>query len=192
MEYLRFRLTGVKPLLLHNVRLSNPLDRHAKAVSEVAKKRSKTEADHLALSKLEFVGGSYHDDEIGPYVPGTWIDKTLEEGGRGEKLGKSIRATVRCVDEMVAIQYRGPRKLEQLWDKGYFDRRPVGVGQSKTLRTRPKFEEWVIEPVIAFESHVVNESAIIRALERAGVMVGLGDYRPRFGLFTVERLASDA
>ena len=52
---LRFRITGAAPLLMHNGRLADPLDEHARAMARVADKRPKTEADHLRLAELELI-----------------------------------------------------------------------------------------------------------------------------------------
>ncbi len=42
---LQLKLIGCRPLVMHNGRLSDPLDEFAKAIQKVSKKRSKTDAD---------------------------------------------------------------------------------------------------------------------------------------------------
>lgn len=192
MQWMKLKLIGKRPLLMHNIRLANPMDKMTRALSEITQKRKKTLADHELIAAREYEAGIYHDAGIGPYIPAAQVDKMIEEGGRGEKLGKSIRATVRCMEQQIPLLYEGKRDMKWLWDNKFYDQRAIGVGGSRTIRTRPKFEEWSIEPTIYFEETIVNPSALIRALERAGSLVGLGDYRPRFGLFSVRQLDGGA
>ncbi len=191
MAHIQFKLTGTAPLLQHNEQLANPLLAVSREISKVAKKRNKTEADYELLAKLEFKGGLYFDDDIGPYIPGTWIDKTLEVAGKREKLGSTFKAYARCVEDRVPLEYDGPRTIEKLWDKGFYDMRCVGIQQRKTLRTRPCFKEWSIVTTILYDDTALDRDQIIRTLERSGVAVGIGDYRPRFGRFTVEIMADE-
>jgi hypothetical protein len=186
MAHIRFRLTGTAPLLQHNERLANPLDPHAKEVAKVAKKRSKTEADYEMLAKLEFKGGLYYQDDIGPYAPGTWIEQTLVEAAKKEKLGTVFKAYIRCVEDQIPLAYPGPRTLEQLWNARHYDQRCVGVRASKTLRTRPCFRDWSLECTIIYDEVAIEREQVIRAMMRSGEGIGLGDYRPRFGRFTTE------
>jgi hypothetical protein len=189
LQNLTVRLIGKRPLLMHNIRLANPMDEHTQALGEYTKKRAKTLADHEMISKLEFEGGIYHDANIGPYVPGAWLDKNIEEGGRGEKLGKTIRASVKCTAEYIPLVYSGPRDVEKLYKNAKFvDRRAVGVGPSRTIRTRPVFDDWSLEVSFFYEDESVNPAALMRAIRRAGSMVGLGDYRPRYGLYDAEEV----
>lgn len=190
IKTIRFRLVGKRPLMMHNVRLANPMEPHTQALAEYTKKRNKTLADHEMIAQLEFEGGIYFDEKIGPYLPGAMLDKNLEEGGRGEKLGKTIRAAVRCMEERVKLLYKGPRDIKGLYqNKNFVDQRAVGVGPSRTIRTRPHFEDWSVEVAFLYEEEAVNPSALLRAMRRGGAMIGLGDYRPRYGLYDVEEIS---
>jgi hypothetical protein len=176
---------------MHNERLANPMDPHARDVSKIAKKRSKTESDYEMLAKLEFKGGLYISEETGPYVPGTWIDKMLETSGKKEKLGTTMKAYARCMEDAMPIGFDGPRTIEGMWDKHFYDQRCVGVQTRKTVRTRPCFREWTLECTILYDETALEHEQIIRAMDRAGQAIGLGDYRPRFGRFTIEVLANE-
>lgn len=188
MQTIRFRLKGETPLLQHNVRLANPLDPFAKQISAIAKKRNKTDADYAALAPLEFEGGMYFDKEIGPYVPGAWIDRMLENAGKREKLGSTFKAYAQCLADKIPIEYEGPRTLKGLWENGYYWTTMVGVQQRKTTRTRPMFQQWAIQVQIFYDEEALDAVQIIRTIERAGLAVGLGDYRPRYGKFVHEVL----
>ena len=68
-QRMKFRLTGVSPLVKHNGRLANPWDPMAKALKAVAGERAKTDADFEELARIEFLGGLYVC-ENGPCIPG--------------------------------------------------------------------------------------------------------------------------
>ena len=191
MAHIQFRLTGQAPLLQHNEQLANPLLKVSKDISKIAKKRAKTEADYELLAKLEFQGGLYFDDDIGPYVPGTWIDKTLEVSGKREKLGSTFKSYARCIEDKMPLEYQGPRTVEKLWDDGFYDMRCVGIQTRKTLRTRPCFKDWSFVATILYDDTALDSDQVIRTMERSGLAIGIGDYRPRFGRFNIEVLKDD-
>ena len=63
------------------------------------------------------------------------------------------------------------------------DRRPIGVGRSKTIRTRAMFREWELKFVTVFDPDRLNHGQIVQSMKYAGRYKGLGDHRPRFGRF---------
>jgi hypothetical protein len=175
---------------MKNGQTADPLNVYAKAVAEISKKRNKTEADHMELSRREFFGALYIDQN-GPFIPAVNIRKAIEEAAKKSKKGAQVRAGV-FVNTNGSLEYEGPRDRDGLWEAEMYDRRPVGVQKAKTARTRPKFENWSC----TFEIEVLEDQASLEDvqewLEIAGRLVGLGDYRPAstgtFGRFTVERI----
>lgn len=188
MQQVKFKLTGECPLLQHNVRLANPLDPLVKEIGAIAKKRSKTDSDHELLAQLEFKAGMYFDDQDGPYVPGQWIDRVLENSGKREKLGSTMKAYSRVLEDRCPIQYDGPRTLDGLWKRGFYWTTAVGIQQRKTMRTRPRFDKWGLECTIVYDEAALDRAQIVRTMERAGIAIGIGDYRPRYGRFICEVL----
>jgi hypothetical protein len=185
MKNIVIRIRGRQPLLMHNEQLANPLKDCAKALAEFTKKRNKTLDDHAAIAELEFKGGIYHDEKIGPYVPNSWLLKSIENGAKKQKLGKLFKAAVQIIDPMVPIIYEGPRKIKDLYVKGFWDQRCVGVQKAKTVRTRPCFQKWELQFDLEYDETLVDPGQIKRAIEHAGIVEGLGDYRPRFGTFAL-------
>jgi hypothetical protein len=182
----RFVIVGTAPLLMHSDRLADPLDHHTIEIAKISSKRKKTIADHQLLSKLEFIGGMYWDEKLGPYAPAKWLDGGVVEGGKRERLGETIKRACRCVEDQIPIEYEGPRAMEALWDAGFWDRRPVGVKQNKTLRTRACFKLWRFPCTFIYDDSELEYEQIYRAVERLGRLYGIGDYTPRFGRFDIE------
>ena len=178
-----YRIQGVAPLLLKNGQTADPLNDHTKAIAKISKKRNKTEEDHLALSKLEWYGALYVNDQGVVCVPGENIEGTLLGGAKKFKLGPKFKAGC-FVDQMPAIEYDGPKNIDKLWASGNFtDKRLVKIGQVRIVRTRPIFREWGLTFTVQFSD--IDGSDMDKVVEMAGQVIGLCDYRPRFGRFIV-------
>lgn len=186
MEF-QLDITGTTPLLMHSARLSNPLDPAAKALRRVTGKRSKTEDDHEEIAHLEFLGGLYLDDVVGPYIPGENIGRCLVDAGRITKDGIRVTRGVFISTNVNPLVYGAPRDPEELWaNESYRHMASVKVGQSRTMRCRPQFKQWRTECQGILDTNVLDFADLERIANTAGAMVGLGDWRPRYGRFTAE------
>jgi hypothetical protein len=77
--------------------------------------------------------------------------------------------------------------FRSLWaDPDFVDCRGVKVGTAKIMRYRPIFRNWSLRASIMINEDVVNVNEVQKAAQDAGALIGLGDYRPRFGRFNVE------
>lgn len=180
---LSVELIGVLPLLMHNERLANPLDPAAKKLKVITAKRKKTDDDLENLSRVEFEGGLYHDDKIGPFIPSKWILSMIRDGAKITKQGKDATRAIVLTETECPLLYKGPRDIEGLWKAGFYDRRMVGNQKARVLRTRPRFNKWSLPFTLQFDETVFDRVQIERILTTTGRMVGLGDYRPTFGRF---------
>jgi hypothetical protein len=182
----KFRLTiqgDGNGLLVHNARLSDPLDPAAKALKKLSGKRNKTEEDHLQLSRVEFEGGLYFDDVVGPYIPDQNIFRALVDGAKLTKMGVKVTRGLFLTTQVNPLAYNGPRDVEGLWAAGNVHKASVKVGTQRVVRTRPWFREWGVE-VEGFLDPSVMELAELQAVaDNAGRFIGMGDWRPRFGRF---------
>lgn len=186
--YRRFDVTIRGPkLLMHNVRLADPLDDYAKAMKTLTGNRKKSDEDHAEISRIEFHGGLYFAADIGPYIPDSWLSAMLVEGARKRKLGKPFEANVSIAEERNPLSYTGPRTVEGLWSAGTFvDRRGVVIGQAKTMRTRPLFRDWKVTFQVHLLECELNAEEVETAICNAGPY-GIGDGRPMLaGKFALE------
>lgn len=184
MGQIVFELTGETALLQHNERMADPLSEHAQRLKALTGKRKKTLADHEEIGLVEWEGSLYHDEKIGPYIPATWIDAMMRDSGKLNKLGTAVTRGVRCIEDMLPLQYEGPRKMSAMWKAGLRDRRTVGNQASRVVRTRPRFPAgWTLRFSVDYQDDVVNAQEVIDIVTKAGRLIGLGDYRPRFGRF---------
>lgn len=183
-QRLHFTITGVAPLVMHNGHLADPLNPHAKALKAVSGKRTKTEADHEQMAKLEFLGGLYLSDGS-PCLPGELIEAGLVEAAKKNRRGPQAKAGIVC-DSMFPLRFEGPKEPDAMWEDGRFRfTAGVRVQKNKVMRTRPRFDNWSAEIEVDFLPDQLNESEVRGMIALLGQSIGLGDWRPRFGRFAV-------
>jgi hypothetical protein len=185
MEF-TIRLTGTAPLLMHNSRLANPLDPAAKALKKATGKRgvTKTDDDHAEIARLQFLGGLYYDADIGPYLPSDNIWRMLYDSAKKSKQGPRIKEAVFFPENVNPLSYPGPRDPDKLWaDEGFRLICSVKIGMSRVMGCRPQFREWTAEAEGLLDSAILDLEDLRRIADTAGSLVGIGDWRPRFGRF---------
>lgn len=180
MDALSVTFTGRTPLVVHNIRLANPLDPYTKAIKQITSKRRRTEEDHLEMLRLEWEGGLYFDDDLGPYLPVSYPTACLKQAGAitREKTAVARAVTVMALDggDRLAIEYNGPRAIDEMWaDDAHRDVRLVKVGQARTVRSRPRFPVWAVQFVAVVDTEILDIEAFGRIARRAGRNIGLGE-----------------
>lgn len=188
---------GTRPLLMHNVRLASPLNSFAKELSRLNKAKPssrRTDEDRLEIARVEWEGGLYFDDEVGPYVPASWVFKSVLEGARLGRRGQKIEGGLTVVELVHPLIYRGPRNVEGLWGNGgdseWVDFRTVRVGQAKVDRCRPIFSQWAFEADLLVDPAVLDVAELEDIVKIAGQLKGIGDYRQQYGRYdaVIEKL----
>jgi hypothetical protein len=170
---------------MHNGQLADPLNPHSQSIGEVSKKRKKTEADHREMGRREFFGSLYITSGE-PCIPAEMWEAALIKGAMKEKRGPAAKAGL-LVEDNSPLVYDGPRDPKALWEQENFRLRvAVKVGQAKVMRTRPRFVLWGAEVSVKFIPSLLNPREIRSFFETAGEQIGIGDWRPRFGRFSVE------
>jgi hypothetical protein len=185
----QFRLTGVSPLIMHNGELANPLNPIVKEQKKISGKRGKTEADLEELARLEFIGGLYYSDNPGVILPAEVLEATINGGARKFKEGMSAKAGLVVMEHAKLEFLDNGLTPQELWEKEqYRFQKMVTVARARILRTRPIFDNWSADIEVTYEDTVCDTSQVYKWLKKAGEIVGLCDWRPRYGRFTVEAL----
>ena len=187
LNTIKVKIIGTRPLLMHSDKYADPLNPLTKAHKELTSKRKKSDDDHEAIAKSEWLGGLYIDAK-GPYLPGVNIEATLISGGKLSKLGTQLKRSVEILGDRCYLEYDGPKVAEKLWEAGFYDARSIKIQQARLMRYRPMFRKWACDCEIAFDPETINRDQVIKCLEDGGQYCGIGDYRPKFGRFTVEVL----
>lgn len=194
MKELKVKITGMRPLVLHNGLMADPTNPYTVAIKKITSKGSKklTEHDYAERDRLEWEAGLYWSDEIGGIViPSDNLERCILEGAKKNRLGKDFAAAVFVQEPEVKAEHRlaGKTKERIYADAGYTLRKGVKVQLSRIIRIRPMLPSgWSLAFTVEFDESIVNRQAVITALTEAGSLVGLGDWRPKFGRFSVEVL----
>ncbi len=183
----RATIEGTGSLLMHNGQLANPRNPWSKKIKEYSSKRKKTDEDHEKIAELEFQGGLYFDDEMGPFIPSEAIEGMMKAGAKKKKLGKAFASCVLTEGERFKLNYKGPRDRDGLWkDENFHHECLAVVGMARVVRTRARFRAWSVTFDISLIPGEVNPVDIEAAIEDAGKYCGLCDYRPKFGRFALK------
>ena len=183
MQQVIVSVSGTAALLMHNVRLANPLDEYVKAIKLITSKPKKTDADYEELFKIEYAGGLYYAEKIGPYIPGRMIRASIINGAKLLKLGTAIERTLLVKETHAKLLYDGPRDRDKLYQSGHYtDIRSVGAqgarGGGKTMRCRPIFEPpWSVQFELSVDPTIISLDNLRQCIERAGAYHGFGDCR---------------
>lgn len=183
----RITISGTSALLMHNSQLSNPLHPSAKAVKKLTGKRQKTEDDYAELARVEWNGGMYWDAEIGPFIPGDNVWRCLYDASKKSKKGVKVKEGLFIATDRNPLAYSGPRDPDSMWrDENLKHFASAKVGMQRVTRCRPHFRGWATEADGVLDTALLDFAELQQIAEVAGSLVGLGDWRPRFGRFTAE------
>lgn len=189
-QTLRFKITGESPLLMHNGQLADPLNKWSKAIKAISGKRKKTDADLEEMARLEWYGSLYLDNGK-PCIPGEVLEATVVNAAKKSRQGVQVKMGAFCPGNYPLSFKDEADTLDALWE-GNNHRLTVGVklgtGHTTVMRTRPRFEGWSANCELVFDDEVMSEGDIWQILEVAGRYVGLMDWRPRYGRFTIKKL----
>ena len=197
LKNLRAKLVGTSPLLMHNIQLASPFSPYSREMSRLnqekkrVKKDDEQKIDELLwkMAEVEFKGGLYSDEKIGPFVPSAMLGASIAKaGGLEGGWGATISRSVFWGPKGFRLDYKGPRTPDELWGEkeSFADQRMVTVGTSKVSRTRPKFEDWSTTIEFKFLADQIGSDMVTQLLNQAGMLVGIGDGRKLgFGRFEV-------
>ena len=181
METINVKIQGISPLLQHRYRFADEIE-------ESAKRRS-GKKDY----SMEWRASLYWDDVVGIVQPATHLEGCLIKAatsfiipGRGKKSYKDLfKSAVFVTPDYIPHGLKGlPEKLVEQ-GKLFIDKRLVRVNNSGVERLRPMLKNWSLEFIIEISDEQVSRDTVKQILEHGGRYIGIGDYRPKFGRFTV-------
>jgi len=171
---------------MHNGQLADPLNPFSKRIAALHGKRgqNKTDADIIEMSRREWDGSLYTSNGV-PCIPADVLEAMLVKGAEKKRKGKQAKAGL-IVEQDALLIYDGPKDINELWEAGTFSFRcGARVTQNRVQRTRPRFDEWSLEFKVSYLPSLLNADDLRSFLIVAGQEIGLGDWRPKFGRFTV-------
>lgn len=202
------RLQGKNNILLHNGQTADPRNHYAKQMKAISSKRKKTDADLDQLAKVEWFAGLYlgkvtkdGTKYATTTIPSHVLESCFVAGAKKSKRGVQAKSGL-FVDSQAVLEFEGKpegdlseeqlqQALDDLYESGDHSLCVgVKVGQSKVMRTRPCFSDWSAEVDVEYDDAVMTFGDVKDIIEDAGRLVGVGDWRPKYGRFeaTVEEI----
>jgi hypothetical protein len=179
-----YHLKSTTPLLMHSGQGADPMNKYSKMLKEISGKRGKTDEDHEAMAKIEFMSALYMGPD-GPVIPQSNLEAMIIAAAKKTKDGKSAAAGM-SVQGNATMIYEGPKDPEKMYlDDNFRDSRAVRVMSARIMRTRPLFKEWEADVTVMFEDTVTNKTTVDQWMTTAGNLIGLCEMRPRMGRFEV-------
>jgi len=202
-KHIRIRIEGTQPQLMHNGAMADPMHPLAEEIRQVIEQTKKARGKDLEKFKelvekkaqLQALGSLYLNDDKVPCWPGENIEMMLARAAVMKTRGLQgfIKAGVICPDNWPLI-YDGPKDPHELCqDKRFrFDvivnGNPTrGRSGGRVMSSRPIFRKWALEfeLLITEDGNNITVAGVLDLLMRAGLYVGLSDWRERFGRFKV-------
>ena len=173
------RIRGTQDLLFH--RWSN----------EAVAAKAEAEKGSTAKKTDDLESYVYRDDEGFVCLPARYIIRSIVESGRNfqdprssRKMAKElVQASVMANELLSPVLVNGKPVKE--WD--YEDRQRVCIMRSAITRTRPAFRKgWEAEvTLVSLVPQYVTPEFLRKLVDSAGLLIGVGDFRPSYGRFSV-------
>ena len=175
----RMRLQGRQDILFHRW---NDEEVQAKAEAKKGSEEKKRDNPEAYI---------YRNDEGYICIPGRYLVRAVVEAGRNfqdprskRKMAKELVQAAVMADEILSpILVKGEPTKE--WE--YDDRQRVCIMRSAITRTRPAFKKgWQVDfTLISLVPDLVTPEFLRKLVDNAGLLGGLGDFRPTYGRFRV-------
>lgn len=161
---IQVKITGIRPLLQNAF------------LDEVAEKKGKIYNDH---------------DEA---------EKRLIKDSEGNIVQPALHIESCMIRSAADFKFKGRKTYKDLFKSGVFvdplfiphenaawviDKQRVVVNRAAIFRCRPRFDSWSLDFSILVREERIQPAIIETILLQAGKFHGIGDYRPRYGLFEI-------
>lgn len=194
----KYTVEGTSDLLLNNPQTIDPTNDFTKRMKAITGKRVKVDADHYALMRLEWEAKLYFDKNGDIALPGLQFGACMLSAAKKQRKGDQVKSGL-FIDGNFPLEYEGRQEnpckdpdnptyfLAQLWEDPQFHLTVAArVGKAMIMRTRPRFDKgWRCTFALEYNDEILNLGDITKFLQYGGEMIGVGDWRPRYGRFTV-------
>jgi hypothetical protein len=119
-------------------------------------------------------------------LPADNLWRCMYDAATAFKLGTKIKRALIPLTDIEPLYLDGEtRNVDDHLDAGHIDVRAVQVARARTMRSRPIIPApWSVTHRFEMMTDEFDFDELQQVLNRAGRLVGIGDFRPRFGTFT--------
>lgn len=181
MKTLTYRITGLAPLLMHNVNCM------------ALKKPNGTSHEDWEMSEECFRSKMYTDSSGENFLlPSRMLRGAMLAAASklySQKIKPSSGGSYKTLLAPLVFFSDGI-ELDQKVSEVDRENQFVTINKNKVQRVWPKLNEWTgtFDVIVADPARIADDE-IDMVFDTAGNLCGLGDYRPQFGRFSVERLS---
>ena len=151
------------------------------------KAKNRTPAQQEQIDFLQWHGGLYLNKKEEIIIPAENLEATLIRGAMKQKRGPDAKSGILCQDAILEhpLKGKGLAEMYESSDPDYKFVRGVVVNRGRVFTTRPCIPDWRATVCVQFEDEIVSKDELRKWLVEAGANIGIGDWRPKFGRFTV-------
>lgn len=179
VEILKFRITGMSPILMNNPSCMTPTE------SNLGAKKKTYSDDEEADKRL------YKNKKGELYInPDCFRSAIIGKGGSasGRKIGKVSAVSIMSAGFFVhgtECVLEHPKTKKVLTTYSGIDKRRVVVNKNGVIRARPRIDDWACTLVCEIDTDFIGKSSLVlELLNIAGKYPGVLDFRPgRNGIF---------
>jgi len=161
---IRVAVEGIRPLLMHEFRFDDSTKKKSvyDPKEDAEKALIKDPSGNIAVKAAQFES--------------CICNAGKEFKFRGKKTYNAIlKAGIRIEPEYPLLH-----------DQNYtVDVRPVVIQRARIARARPRFEKWNADFEMVITDDQIDPLILKEIMEHGGLRNGIGDYRPKYGLFKV-------
>lgn len=181
-------IQAINPLLQNNPQTVDRFNPYTKQMAKInAKKTRRTDEDYRDLQNLEVRAKIFWDDDIGIYVPSSWLMAAIAATSfKKAKVSKAdVRGSVFATEDKIPLKYRDQDKVKTPDDiVGNPDFRinlTLKQGQVRVVKAAPIFHQWSFKTAIEFDDNLIDADSLSDIIKHAAMYGGFGDFRPTFG-----------
>ena len=176
MKTYKTTITGTSPLLMN---------RPSALIGDISKEKTQADVSPEEQAKLKL----YVNKKGKLYQPETHLKGCLVESGKNQKVvGKGKATYSKIVGYAVEVNPFEIVHKKQKW-KAFSVLAVNPSTRGRNLLHRPMLDDWELDFEVVFDEEQISAVVLKEIFERAGRIVGIGDWRPakkgRFGKFQV-------
>lgn len=183
----RIKLTGEKPMLQHNGRMTDPFNKYAKEMKRLSAVRNKTDEILAQMMQVECRGCYYESSDGNIGLPTRNVAACLKRAAMTMKLGKRVDAALLYDDVTPNVLVDGkpitPEKHMENTDNWLC--LSVRVKNNRVMRTRPKINNWSSEHEFELNESLLNRREL-GDIVKVAQGVGVAEWPQRYGKFKAE------
>lgn len=189
----KIKIVGTQPLLQNNPQTVYRFNEYNRKMSAINSKGTKrTDEDYRELADLEVRSRIFFDDELGVYVPASWVISSIcgNSNAVAKIAKKNIRGALFATEEKIPLLYENMQNVKTaddiVFNHDFRLMMNLKQGQVRVMKSSPIFHKWSFETTVEFDDKIIDPRSLTSIVIHGAKYGGFGDFRPTFGRATAE------